>query len=491
MSRLFDSHVKKNLDKLHKNLYLSKNDPEYYEKVLRYKDPQSPEAHFRLAQKWEEEGVLMKAYLHYEKAAQVDSPYYYQAKAACKSLEKIIEQPPAQITEPTSRVPFRLKAIIGSLILLNLCILALLFWKADSLTVVASQLKAWGTDMEVVYETEDIPYVFYIPADTPPEEVENSLYKKALSMGKELSNKNVLLYGVRTTDSALSLETLPLKSNQIKEQAFVIAEYNSALDQPVRIRFLNNTNKEEDPYTYTYISTNLLRTALKTYIDEKGAPPTDLKNLTADYPDNYLSFIPKELYHNSNGISPAFTGNGGWVYNANAQTIDEMLYPNIMDSSSKDAIHIPFNPVEIEIDKNTFTLTVKNSPYIIATKPIGLGKNNSTPEGTFFIQNRVLEPQGDHQNMFGAAGLGMGDYAIHGTSDEQSIGQEKSHGCIRLLNEDVQGIFDYVPKGAAVNIVDQPPSIDTPPNTLNPDLLSPETKPVITQTADEVFEWAG
>ncbi|MGD6966656.1 L,D-transpeptidase [Rossellomorea vietnamensis] len=489
---LFESHVKKNLVKLHKNLYLSKSDPEFFEKILRYKDPQSPEAHYNLAKKWEEEGVLMKAYLHYQKAAQADSPFYYQAKAACKSIEQLMESvPKEEESSPSPKIPFYMKTIIASLVLLNLCILGMLFWKADSIRMAASQLKDWGTGMEVVYETEDVPYVFYIPAGTSTQEVEESLYNKAISLGSQLSNKTLLLYGVSTTDSGLSLETLPLKSDGIKDKAFVLAEYNSALDQPVKIRFLNKQNQVEDPYSYTYISTNLLRTALNSYIEEIGEPPAELGDLAGSYPNNYLSFIPKELHLFSNGISPSFTGEGGWVYNKKAETIEQMLYPNIMDSSSEGAIHIPFAPVEVVIDKSTFNLLVKSSPYTMMNKPVGLGKNSSTPEGTFIIQNRVLDPQGKKPDMFGAAGLGMGEYAIHGTSDEHSIGKEKSLGCIRMLNEDVLALFDIVPKGASVTIVDELPDQANSINIEKVDLLSPEEKPLSTQLADEIFDWAG
>ncbi|WP_409252095.1 L,D-transpeptidase [Bacillus sp. SCS-153A] len=488
----FESHVKKNLVKLHKNLYLSKSDPQYFEKVLRYKDPQSPEAHYHLAKKWEEDGALVKAYLHYQKAAQVESPYYYKAKAACKSLEEMMEPHHQELDAPSAmKVPFYLKTIIASLILVNVFILGMLFWKGDNLRMAVAQLKDWDTGMEVVYETEDIPYIFYFPVDTPLQEVENSLYSKAISMGKELSNKNLLLYGVRSADSTLSQEVLPLKSDRVKEQAFVVAEYNSTLDEPVRIRFLNNLNEPEDPYSYTYISTNLLRTALKAYIDEKGAPPADLESLVNDYPDNYLSFIPKELFLGSNQVAPTLSGNGGWIYHKDAQNIAEMVYPNIMDSSSKEAIHIPFNPVEVVIDKSAFTLMVKNSPYIMSTAPVGLGKNNSTPAETFSIESRVLDPQGMRSNMFGEAGLGMGDYAIHGTIEEGSIGKEQSLGCIRLLNEDVQEIFDFVPKGAAVTIMDTPSAMAGLTTIKNLEFISPEEEPEIIQTTDEIFGWAG
>jgi lipoprotein-anchoring transpeptidase ErfK/SrfK len=43
---------------------------------------------------------------------------------------------------------------------------------------------------------------------------------------------------------------------------------------------------------------------------------------------------------------------------------------------------------------------------------------------------------------------------IHGTSDEQGIGQPLSHGCIRMRNSDVVELFDAVVPGTPVEIVE-------------------------------------
>jgi L,D-peptidoglycan transpeptidase YkuD (ErfK/YbiS/YcfS/YnhG family) len=41
---------------------------------------------------------------------------------------------------------------------------------------------------------------------------------------------------------------------------------------------------------------------------------------------------------------------------------------------------------------------------------------------------------------------------IHGTSDEQRIGQRGSHGCVRLRNDHMIEVFDAVPEGTLVTI---------------------------------------
>jgi L,D-transpeptidase ErfK/SrfK len=45
---------------------------------------------------------------------------------------------------------------------------------------------------------------------------------------------------------------------------------------------------------------------------------------------------------------------------------------------------------------------------------------------------------------------------IHGTNTPWSIGTPASHGCIRLYPEDIEVLFNTVPIGTAVNIINQP-----------------------------------
>ena len=42
---------------------------------------------------------------------------------------------------------------------------------------------------------------------------------------------------------------------------------------------------------------------------------------------------------------------------------------------------------------------------------------------------------------------------IHGTSDEATIGMPASHGCIRMINQDVIKLFDNVQIGTKVLII--------------------------------------
>lgn len=51
---------------------------------------------------------------------------------------------------------------------------------------------------------------------------------------------------------------------------------------------------------------------------------------------------------------------------------------------------------------------------------------------------------------------GSGQYLIHGTNAKFGIGMRVSSGCIRLRPEDIEALFNAVPKGTRVQIINQP-----------------------------------
>lgn len=63
-------------------------------------------------------------------------------------------------------------------------------------------------------------------------------------------------------------------------------------------------------------------------------------------------------------------------------------------------------------------------------------------------------PGGDPRNPIVARWLQLTDdgVGVHGTAARDSIGQAASHGCIRMLEEDVIDLYDQVPKGTIAHI---------------------------------------
>jgi len=77
----------------------------------------------------------------------------------------------------------------------------------------------------------------------------------------------------------------------------------------------------------------------------------------------------------------------------------------------------------------------------------------------FFIENKLKVPPANsplrkRKGELGVAAVYLGhDLAIHGTDKPELLGQQVSHGCIRLSNADVQRLFHNVQVGTPVVIV--------------------------------------
>jgi lipoprotein-anchoring transpeptidase ErfK/SrfK len=86
-----------------------------------------------------------------------------------------------------------------------------------------------------------------------------------------------------------------------------------------------------------------------------------------------------------------------------------------------------------------------------------------SPIGTFTVVNRVSNPTyykpgkvigPGAANPLGTRWIGLSEkgYGIHGTDNPRSIGFAKSHGCIRLRNDDVERLFALVRTGDIVEL---------------------------------------
>jgi L,D-transpeptidase ErfK/SrfK len=52
--------------------------------------------------------------------------------------------------------------------------------------------------------------------------------------------------------------------------------------------------------------------------------------------------------------------------------------------------------------------------------------------------------------------LGWPSYLIHGTNKPYGVGMRSSHGCLRLYPEDIARLYDDLPLGTRVTVVNQP-----------------------------------
>jgi L,D-transpeptidase ErfK/SrfK len=124
----------------------------------------------------------------------------------------------------------------------------------------------------------------------------------------------------------------------------------------------------------------------------------------------------------------------------------------------------------------------KDGRRVVQTYPIGIGKVGwATPVGSTKIVSKRKDPwwtppasvrrehaeNGDPlpakvppgpDNPLGAFAMNLGwpSYLIHGTNKPAGVGLRASHGCIRMYPEDIAAVFDQIPVGTKVKVVNQP-----------------------------------
>ena len=69
---------------------------------------------------------------------------------------------------------------------------------------------------------------------------------------------------------------------------------------------------------------------------------------------------------------------------------------------------------------------------------------------------KVVPPGPDNPLGRHALRLGLPGYLIHGTNKAFGVGMRVSHGCIRMLPADVESLFEHIPVGTPVRIINQP-----------------------------------
>ena len=103
----------------------------------------------------------------------------------------------------------------------------------------------------------------------------------------------------------------------------------------------------------------------------------------------------------------------------------------------------------------------------VAMYPVGVGRiETKTPAGFYKIVEKIENPTwvdpGDTSvaissgpdNPLGYRWLGIGgNYGIHGTNKPSSVGHYVSNGCVRMVEADVEKLFDKVDVGTEVQIM--------------------------------------
>ena len=129
-------------------------------------------------------------------------------------------------------------------------------------------------------------------------------------------------------------------------------------------------------------------------------------------------------------------------------------------------------PFHGEVRKAEYRLNIYlgegQEQVMVASYPIGLGELNTTPTGMFMVRpsSKLIDPEwrnprtgeffqsNDPKNPIGERWIGLKGmephnknfegYGIHGTTDLDSIGQQRSMGCVRMRPMDVEMVYELI-----------------------------------------------
>ncbi len=125
------------------------------------------------------------------------------------------------------------------------------------------------------------------------------------------------------------------------------------------------------------------------------------------------------------------------------------------------------NPYRIELDVGRYELTIyrDDEPILVTTVGIGTG-STPTPRGEFYLIELLRPP--DPTGVYGPYAYGLSGFSnaltsfnggpgligIHGTNQPELLGGNVSHGCVRVDNDVITEMSEFLPLGTPVSIYD-------------------------------------
>lgn len=208
----------------------------------------------------------------------------------------------------------------------------------------------------------------------------------------------------------------------------------------------------------------VLQSAAEGYKKTHGSFPKNESSLIQAYPNNTLSFIPK---------------------GTNYQQINKGY---VVDSDQKSGELFEQSTLSLHFYPSSHELALQRGSEVLAVYPVASGKSELPPSKSQ-VTLRVVEPKGKN-GAFGSRGLALTEnFAIHGTNDPSSIGQNVSEGCLRMQNEDIENLFPYVPIGTPFVVEEVSKKPNAPTFTDGLPTISPKNDSSPSETSPKSFAW--
>lgn len=159
------------------------------------------------------------------------------------------------------------------------------------------------------------------------------------------------------------------------------------------------------------------------------------------------------------------------------QRVNRISNPNAIRVGQK--LKIVKGPFHAVVHKGAYRLDLFMGPaespdswVYVRSFTVGLGEGNSTPIGEFVVRrgSKLVNPHwvnprtgekfdaNDPKNPIGERWIGLegvgesaaySGYGLHGTIDPDSIGKQKSMGCVRLSDADVELMYEVLTEGVS------------------------------------------
>lgn len=130
-----------------------------------------------------------------------------------------------------------------------------------------------------------------------------------------------------------------------------------------------------------------------------------------------------------------------------------------------DQVELTINPYRIEIDASAYELIVYRNDEQALSTTVAIGNGNTpTPLGNFYLVELLRPSNQDgpygsfayglsgHSETLDSFNGGDGGIGIHGTNRPDLLGQDVSHGCIRVANPTIEEMVEFLPLGTPVHI---------------------------------------
>jgi len=146
--------------------------------------------------------------------------------------------------------------------------------------------------------------------------------------------------------------------------------------------------------------------------------------------------------------------------------LNRLKSPLLKPGQTLKVIQGPFSAI---VDVSDLEMTIHAQGYYVASFPVGFGTDQSIPQGTFHVTDKVLNPDyygragmvshTDPANPLGKHWMTINDdqrslqgFGIHGSRDPASQYTMSGPGCLRLGNQELAAAFDLLMVGSEVTI---------------------------------------